>query len=131
MPAKIIKSRDYFLKAIILGSVKAGIVPDNRKHTNKFACRNKRKPMPAAVLAHAPTCDVTVDWERDNDLFRIYADVYVLEDGSKDVIILDIHLLDEALQVEAVINTSMFTADEWKLIEAAAVEEWTRLGLAP
>ena len=129
MPAKTIKSRDYFLKAIILGSVKAGIVPDYRKHTNKFACR--KKTMPAAVIAHAPTCDVTVDWERDNDLFRIYADVYILEDNSKDVIIRDIHLLDDALQVEAVINTSMFTAPEWQDIEGAIIEEWERLGVAP
>jgi hypothetical protein len=125
MPAKTIKSRDYFLKAIILGSVKAGIVPDYRKHTNKFACR--RKQMPAAVLAHAPTSDVVVDWERDTDLFRVYADVYTLEDGSQDIIILDMHMLDETLQPEAVINTSMFNADEWENINASVIEEWGRM----
>jgi len=129
MPAKTYKSRDYFLKAIILGSVKAGIVPDFKKHSNKYLCRSKQ--MPAAVLAHAPASDVVVDWERDNDLFRVYADVYTLDDGNKDVIVLDIHLLDEALQPEAVINTSMFTAGEWHLIESAAIREWERLGTAP
>jgi hypothetical protein len=130
MPAVRPKSRDYFLKAIILGSCKAGVFRDYRKHNNKTACRRNKK-MPAAVLAHAPTCDVTVDWERDNDLFRVYADVYILEDGSKDVIVRDIHLLDDALQVEAVINTSMFTAPEWQGIEETVVEEWERQELAP
>lgn len=120
-----VKSRDPFMVAIIKGVTKAGIFRDNRKHINKNACRGQTT-MPAAVLAHAPTCDVTVDWERDNDLFRIYADVYILEDSSKDVIVRDIHLLDDALQVEAVINTSMFTAGEWLDIEAAVVEEWRR-----
>jgi hypothetical protein len=83
--------------------------------------------MPAAVLAHAPTSDVVVDWERDTDLFRVYADVHTLEDGSKDIIILDIHLLDEALQPEAVINTSMFNVDEWQNINDAVLEEWSRI----
>ena len=129
MPAKTPKSRDYFLKAIILGSVKAGIVPDFKKHSNKYLCRENL--MPAAVLARAPTSDVVVDWERDNDLFRVYADVYTLDDGNKDVVVLDIHLLDEALQPEAVINTSMFTAGEWHLIQSAAIREWERLGIAP
>jgi len=126
MPAEKVKSRDYFIKAIILGSCKAGIVPDYRKHTNKYAARGKT--MPAAVLAHAPTSDVTVDWERDTDLFRVYADVHTLDDGSKDVIILDIHLLDETLQPEAVINTSMFNVDEWQNINDAVLEEWSRIG---
>jgi len=125
MPAKTYKSRDYFLKAIILGSVKAGIVPDFKKHSNKYLCRSKQ--MPAAVLARAPTSDVSIDWERDNDLFRVYADVYKLEDGSKDVVVLDIHLLDETLQPEAVINTSMFNADEWENINASVIEEWDRM----
>jgi hypothetical protein len=129
MLAKTFKSRDYFLKAIILGSVKAGIVPDYRKHTNKFACRGKQ--MPAAVLARAPTSDVVVDWERDNDLFRVYADVYTLDDGSQDVVVLDIHLLDETLQPEAVINTSMFTGEEWSSINETIVDEWRRQGIAP
>jgi len=129
MPAKTFKSRDYFLKAIILGSVKAGIVPDYRKHTNKFACR--RKQMPAAVLAHAPASDVVVDWERDTDLFRIYADVDTLEDGSRDIIILDMHMLDETLQPEAVVNTSMFTGEEWDSINEAVLDEWRRQGAVP
>jgi hypothetical protein len=129
MPAKTIKSRDYFMKAIILGSVKAGIVPDYRKHTNKFACREKI--MPAAVLAHAPASDVVVDWERDTDLFRVYADVYTLEDGSQDIIILDMHMLDETLQPEAVINTSMFTREEWDSINEAVLDEWRRQAAVP
>ena len=128
MPAKTFKSRDYFLKAIILGSVKAGIVPDFKKHSNKYLCRGKQ--MPAAVLAHAPTSDVVVDWERDTDLFRVYADVYKLEDGSNDIIILDMHMLDEALQPEAVVNTSMFTGEEWDSINEAVLEEWSRTNSA-
>lgn len=126
MPAKTIKSRDYFMKALILGSVKAGIVPDFKKHHNKYRCR--KKTMPAAVLAHVPPTDVVVDWERDNDLFRIYANVDVLNDSSLDIVIVDIHLLDDALQVEAVINTSMFTLAEWESINDAVREEWNRLG---
>lgn len=123
-----VKSRDYFLKSIILGSVKAGIHRDNRKHANAMLCRKKINPiMTAAVLPHAPSCDVTVDWERDSDLFRIYADVYVLDDGSLDIVIVDIHLLDEALQIEAVINTSMFNPDEWDSINDAIREEWSRM----
>ena len=86
--------------------------------------------MPAAVLARAPTSDVSIDWERDNDLFRVYADVYTLDDGSKDVVVLDIHLLDETLQPEAVINTSMFTAGEWGSINEAVVAEWGRMNSA-
>jgi hypothetical protein len=87
--------------------------------------------MPAAVLARAPTSDVSIDWERDNDLFRVYADVYTLDDGSKDVIVLDIHLLDETLQPEAVINTSMFTAGEWSSINEAVLDEWRRQAAVP
>ena len=120
------KTRDYNMVAIIKGVTKAGVFRDNRKHTNKYAARGKT--MPAAVLAHAPTSDVTVDWERDTDLFRVYADVHTLDDGSKDVIILDIHLLDETLQPEAVINTSMFNVDEWQNINDAVLEEWSRIG---
>jgi hypothetical protein len=119
------KTRDYNIVALINGATKAGVFCDSRKHNNKTACRGK-KTMPAAVLAHAPASDVVVDWERDNDLFRVYADVYTLDNGDKDVVVLDIHLLDEALQVEAVINTSMFTAGEWHLIESAAIREYER-----
>lgn len=121
-----IKSRDYLTVALISGVTKAGVHRDNRKHNNKTACRGN-KTMPAAVLAHVPDTDVVVDWERDNDLFRVYADVDVLNDGSKEIVIADIHLLDDALQVAAVINTSMFTVDEWDSIIAAVREEWARM----
>ncbi len=123
------KTRDYNMVALINGATKAGVFRNYRKHNNKTACRGK-KTMPAAVLAHAPHTDVVVDWERDNDLFRIYANmVYV--DGKDSVEIKEIHLLDETLQVEAVINTSMFTAEEWESIEDAAIEEWDRMNDAP
>lgn len=120
------KTRDYNMVALINGATKAGVFRDSRKHNNKTACRRNKK-MPAAVLAHAPNTDVVVDWERDNDLFRIYADVDVLNDGSLDIVIVDIHLLDDALQVQAVINTSMFTLAEWEAINDAVREEWERM----
>lgn len=118
------KTRDYNMVAIINGATKAGVFRDNRKHTNKYAARGKKK-MPAAVLAHAPHTDVTVDWERDNDLFRIYANV-TKGTGFISPDIVEIHLLDDALQCEAVINTSMFTPDEWESICDAVLEEYER-----
>ncbi len=120
-----IKSRDPFMVAIINGVTKAGTFRDNRKHTNKFACRGQ-KTMPAAVLAHAPNTDVVVDWERDNDLFRIYANIVTINGNEETVSVKEIHLLDDSLQVEAVINTSMFTAEEWESIMDAAIEEYER-----
>ena len=122
-----IKSRDPFMVAIINGVTKAGTFRDNRKHTNKFACRGQ-KAMPAAVIPHvSDSHNVVVDWERDNDLFRVYADVNDYIDSTKhDVHIIQIHLLDDALQPEAVINTSMFTAEEWESIKDAAIEEYER-----
>lgn len=118
------KTRDYNMVAIINGATKAGVFRDNRKHNNKTACRRKNK-MPAAVLAHAPKTNVVVDWERDTDLYRIYANIED-EEGWLDVNIVEIHLLDDALQCSAVINTSMFTSEEWESIEDAAMEEWRR-----
>jgi hypothetical protein len=82
--------------------------------------------MPAAVLAHAPHTDVVVDWERDNDLFRIYANIVTINGNEETVSVKEIHLLDDSLQVEAVINTSMFTAEEWESIMDAAIEEYER-----
>lgn len=119
-----IKSRDYLTVALISGVTKAGIHRDNRKHTNKYAARGK-EAMPAAVLAHAPKTNVVADWERDTDLYRIYANIEN-EHGWLDVNIVEIHLLDEMLQPQAVINTSMFTVEEWDSIEDAAMEEWRR-----
>jgi len=119
------KTRDYNMVAIINGATKAGVFRDNRKHTNKYAARGKKK-MPAAVLAHAPKSDVVTDWERDNDLFRVYANVDSVDGTPTDVEIVEIHLLDDALQPAAVINTSMFTREEWIAIEDAAAEEWRR-----
>jgi hypothetical protein len=113
--------------AIIRGVTKAGTFRDNRKHTNKIACRGQTK-MPAAVLPHVTdNYNVVVDWERDTDLFRVYADVHDhIDDPGYEVDIEVIHLLDDALQPEAVINTSMFTAEEWQSIKDAAIEEYER-----
>lgn len=121
-----IKSRDPFMVAIITGVTKAGAFRDNRKHTNKYAARGKS--MPAAVLPHvSDNYNVIVDWERDTDLFRVYADVHDhIDDSGYEVDIEVIHLLDDALQPEAVINTSMFTAEEWQSIRDAAIEEYER-----
>ena len=124
-----IKSRDPFMVAIITGVTKAGTFRDNRKHNNKTACRNRnQKTMPAAVLPHvSDNYNVVVDWERDTDLFRVYADVHDhIDDGGHEVDIEVIHLLDDALQPQAVINTSMFTAEEWQSIREAAIEEYER-----
>jgi hypothetical protein len=113
--------------AIIQGVTKAGTFRDNRKHNNKNACRGQ-KAMPAAVIPHvSDSHNVVVDWERDNDLFRVYAAVNdYIDSPQHDVDIIQIHLLDDALQPEAVINTSMFTAEEWQSIKDAAVEEYER-----
>lgn len=121
-----IKSRDYLIVALIAGATKAGIHVDSRKQNNKTACRRKNK-MPAAVLAHAPKTNTVVDWERDTDLFRVFANVKDIDGVPTDVQIVEIHLLDDALQTAAVINTSMFTRDEWVSIEDAAAEEWRRM----
>lgn len=122
-----IKSRDTLMVAIIGGVTKAGIFRDNRKHNNKVACRGKAT-MPAAVLPHvSDNYNVVVDWERDTDLFRVYADVHDhIDDAGHEVAIEVIHLLDDTLQPQAVINTSMFTAEEWQSIQDAAVEEYER-----
>lgn len=124
-----IKSRDYLTVALISGVTKAGVHRDNRKHTNKYAARGK-ETMPAAVLAHAPHTDVTVDWERDTDLFRVYANIIEEEeDGEivRTIAVKQIHLLDDALQCEAVINTSMFTVEEWDSIIDTVREEWLNI----
>jgi len=121
-----VKSRDPFMVAIINGVTKAGTFRDNRKHTNKYAARGKK--MPAAVIPHvSDNHNVVVDWERDNDLFRVYAAVNdYIDSPQHDVDIIQIHLLDDSLQPEAVINTSMFTREEWESIKEAAVEEYER-----
>ena len=122
-----IKSRDYLIVALISGATKAGVFRDNRKHTNKIACRGQTK-MPAAVLPHvSDNYNVVFDWERDTDLFRVYADVHDhITDDEHEVDIEVIHLLDDALQPAAVINTSMFNTEEWQNIQDAAVEEYER-----
>ena len=121
-----VKSRDTLMVAIIQGVTKAGTFRNYRKHNNKFACRGQT--MPAAVLPHvSDSHNVVVDWERDADLFRVYAAVNDYIDSPKhDVDIIQIHLLDDALQPAAVINTSMFTSEEWQSIKDAAVEEYER-----
>ena len=81
--------------------------------------------MPAAVLAHVPKHDVSTDWERDTDLFRVYANVEPTHEGPR-VSITEIHLLDDSLQCSAVINQSMFNTGEWYDIEDAVMNEWRR-----
>jgi hypothetical protein len=49
-----------------------------------------------------------------------------IDSSQHDVDIIQIHLLDDSLQPEAVINTSMFTREEWESIKEAAVEEYER-----
>lgn len=123
------KSRDYFLKALILGSCKGGAHINHKHRSNALACRNRKKEtMPAAVLPHvSDNYNVAFDWERDTDLFRVYADVNDYIDSDRhDVYIETIHLLDDALQPAAVINTAMFTPEEWADIKAAAVREYER-----
>jgi hypothetical protein len=122
-----IKSRDTLMVAIIRGVTKAGTFRNIRKHNNKTACRGKNT-MPAAVLPHvSDSHNVVVDWERDADLFRVYAAVNDYIDSNRhDVDIIVIHLLDDALQPQAVINTSMFNEEEWQEIKDAAVEEYER-----
>ena len=119
-----IKSRDQLMVAIIRGVTKAGTFRNIRKHNNKTACRGKNT-MPAAVLAHTPRTNTVTDWERDNDLFRIYANVHDVE-GTLDVSIKEIHLLDDALQTAAVVNDVMFTPQEWDDIQDAAKDEFRR-----
>lgn len=122
-----IKSRDYLTVALIMGATKAGVHRDSRKHNNKTACRRKNK-MPAAVLPHvSDNYNVVFDWERDTDLFRVYADVHDhIDDNGHEVDIEVIHLLDDALQPAAVINISMFNEQEWQSIKDAAIEEYER-----
>jgi hypothetical protein len=121
-----IKSRDTLMVAIIRGVTKAGTFRNICKHNNKTACRGKT--MPAAVLPHvSDSHNVIVDWERDTDLFRVYAAVNdYIDDNRHDVDIIVIHLLDDALQPQAVINTSMFNEEEWQSIKDAAIEEYER-----
>jgi hypothetical protein len=120
---KPLSGRDYLTVALISGVTKAGVHRDNRKHNNKFACRGQT--MPAAVLAHVPKHDVSTDWERDTDLFRVYANM-VPAAGKDSIQVVQIHLLDDALQPQAVINTSMFNDNEWDSILDAVGEEWRR-----
>ena len=121
-----IKSRDYLTVALISGATKAGVFRDNRKHTNKYAARGKT--MPAAVLPHvSDNYNVVFDWERDNDLFRVYADVHDhIDDLDYEVDIETIHLLDDMLQPQAVVNQIMFNEGEWLSIRELAIAEYER-----
>ena len=121
------KTRDYNMVAIIQGVTKAGVFRDIRKHNNKTACRRK-KTMPAAVLPHvSDNYNVVFDWERDTDLFRVYADVHDHIDSlDHEVDIETIHLLDDMLQPQAVVNQVMFNEEEWISIRNAAIAEYER-----
>ena len=119
------KTRDYNMVALINGATKAGVFRNNRKHTNKYAARGKKK-MPAAVLPHvSDNYNVVFDWERDTDLFRVYADVHDhIDDLDHEVAIETIHLLDDALQPQAVVNQIMFNEGEWLSIRELALAEY-------
>ena len=121
------KVRDYFLKALILGSVKGGAHTNHKVRANLLACRKKiTTQMPAAVIPTIPNTDIVLDWERDTDLFRVYANMEYSE-GTDVPDIREIHLLDESLNPQAVVNVSMFNELEWDDIYKGVMNEWDRM----
>lgn len=84
--------------------------------------------MPAAVLPHvSDNYNVVFDWERDTDLYRVYADVHDhIDDLDHEVDIETIHLLDDMLQPQAVVNQIMFNEGEWLSIRELAIAEYER-----
>lgn len=70
------RTRDYFMKALILGSVKGGAFRDERKHASRTACRGEKKTMmPASKIVKIAR---TFDWTRPalhgDELFEIGVD---------------------------------------------------------
>ena len=59
--------------------------------------------------------DVTFEYERDTDLYRIYAD---LSDSEVDII--HIALLDDDLNEGGKVNPSSFNDEEWEEMENLA-----------
>lgn len=118
MPAMHIKTRDYNMVAIINGATKAGIHRDNRKHTVKYAARGKNK-MSVAHSRRPTVSDVQFEYERDTDLYRVYADV-----SDNEVDILHIALLDDDLNEGGRVNPSSFNEDEWAEMERLALEAY-------
>lgn len=116
------------MRAIILGSCKGGAHTNHKHRSNALACRKKKDTMPAAVLPHvSDNYNVVFDWERDTDLFRVYADVHDhISDLDHEVAIETIHLLDDNLQPQAVVNQIMFNEGEWLSIREAAIAEYER-----
>lgn len=70
-----IRTRDYYMKALILGSVKGGAHRDERKHASQMACRGeKNKMMPATKVKIARTFDWTRPALHGDELFEIGVD---------------------------------------------------------
>lgn len=109
-----IKTRDLNMVAIINGATKAAVFPDMRKHTNKYAARGKNK-MSVAQARRNLISDVIFEYERDTDLYRIYAD---LSDSEVDII--HIALLDDDLNEGGKVNPSSFNDEEWEEMENLA-----------
>ena len=109
-----IKTRDLNMVAIINGATKAAVFPDMRKHTNKYAARGKNK-MSVAQTRRNLVSDVTFEYERDTDLYRIYAD---LSDNEVDIV--HIALLDDDLNEGGRVNPSSFNEEEWAEMENLA-----------
>jgi hypothetical protein len=116
-----IRTRDYFMKALILGSVKAGIHPDNRKHANAVACRGKEKMYAAKKnLRH----DVQVEWTRnaEHDGVEVF-DVYGAKLQPSGWHIVRMDFIDEDGQPCA-FNTMSLSEEERIAIENALEDEW-------
>lgn len=69
------RTRDYFLKSLILGSVKGGAHRDNRKHASQNACRGEKITMlPATRIRIVRTFDWTRPALHGDELFEIGVD---------------------------------------------------------
>lgn len=113
-----IKTRDYNMVAIINGATKAAVFPDIRKHTSKYAARGKK--MSVAHARRPVISDVVFEYEKDIDLYRVYADV-----SDDEVDIIHIALLDDDLNEGGKVNPSSFNEDEWADLERLAREAYS------
>ena len=105
------KSRDYFMKALILGSVKGGAFRDNRKHASATACRGTQKPMIAAKKKVSRSFDWTRPALHGDELFEVCVD----ENNN----IVEVYLIDEEGDAWTFNHTS-FNEEELAAIREAA-----------
>ena len=115
-----IRTRDYFMKALILGSVKAGIHPDNRKGANAAACRGTKKMYAARKNA---AYDVTFEWTREGEhgeaeVFDIYA-----KQTPTGYEIVRADIVDEDGE-SVTFNLISFSDEEMIALRNAAADEW-------